>query len=455
MSNKYVITNDIEINESNVKDWIDSFVNTVQPKMIELDDYYEGRDELGKLRIDKRRADNNIHINLSCMIVADVVAYCFGKPMTYDFVKDYPYEQYIRDLQYENDEEMENIAIAKDCSKYGLAYEYIGVNDKKEPFFKRLNPLSTFKVVDDSILANDVCVITYTIVKPKNKSCYKSGYIYTPEYRIPFTYKGSRVTFDNIEENIEYPNTLPIVSYKNNDETIGDYEMVLEPLSAYSKLFSCCFDDIDAISNAILIFYNADLNEEDKKDLNKTRVIGMQGEGAKAEYIYKQIDIQSFKVLREALKTEILTICSIPDMADITAYSKSGAAIKYKVLSLEDKRRLKNVYMEKGLRKRLEIISKYVGKPFDINRKDVELQFYSNLPTNMELDLELMQLVNAGGKSLFSALKQMESVEDAEEEYRLIREEQKSRVLEALDQVKKDVENAKNANLEYNEEIFA
>ena len=142
-------------------------------------------------------------------------------------------------------------------------------------------------------------------------------------------------------------------------------------------------------------------------------------------------------------------------MSDVTAYSKSGAAIKYKVLSLEDKRRLKNIYMEKGLRKRLEIISNYVGKPFDITRNDVNLQFYSNLPTNMELDLELMQLVNAGGKSLFSALKQMESVEDAEEEYRLIREEQKSRVLEALDQVKKDAENAKNVDLQYDEEIFS
>lgn len=444
--NKYVITDDTIINEQNVQDWIDNFLATVQPKMAELDDYYEGKDELNKLRLDKRRADNNIHINLASMIVSDVVAYCFGKPMTYDFVKGFENEQYIRDLQYKNDEEMENIAIAKDCSKYGLAYEYVGINENKEPFFKRLNPLNTFKVIDDTILANDVCIITYSIMIPKNQAPYKKGYIYTKEFRIPFTYRAS-VEFGVYEDNLEYPDTLPIVSFKNNDEMLGDYETVLEPLSAYSKLYSCCFDDVDAIANAILIFYNADLSDEEKQELNKTRVIGMQGEGAKAEYIYKKLDIQSFKELREALKTEILSICSVPDMTDITAYNKSGAAIKYKVLSLEDKRRLKNVYMEKGLRKRLEIISKYVGKPFDIERKDVELQFYSNLPTNMELDLEIMDLVNKGGKSLISALRQMESVEDAEEEYRLIREEQKSRVLEALNQVRKDVENVQNEDV--------
>ena len=451
MANKYVITDNMDINAKNVQDWIDKFISTVQPQMIELDNYYEGKDDLNKLRIDKRRADNNIHINLASMIVSDVVAYCFGKPMTYDFVKGFAEEEYIKDLQYKNDEEMENIAIAKDCSKYGLAYEYVGVNEEKEPFFKRLNPLNTFKVIDDTILANDVCIITYSIMIPKNQQQYKKGYVYTKEFRIPFTYK-SQVEFGAYEDNVEYPDTLPIVSFKNNDEMLGDYETVLEPLSAYSKLFSCAFDDVDAIANAILLFYNAQLSEDEKKELSKTRVIGMQGENCKAEYIYKKLDIQSFKELREALKTEILTICSIPDMADVTAYSKSGAAIKYKVLSLEDKRRLKNVYMEKGLRRRLEIISKYVGKPFDIDRKDVQLQFYSNLPTNMELDLELMQLVNAGGKSLLSALQQMESVTDAEEEYQRIRKEQRDRVLEALDQVQKDVADA---NLEYNEEIFS
>ena len=452
--NKYVITDDTTINEQNVQDWIDKFLANVQPQMIELDNYYEGKDELNKLRLDKRRADNNIHINLASMIVSDVVAYCFGKPMTYDFVKGFAEEQYIRDLQYENDEEMENIAIAKDCSKYGLGYEYIGVNDNKEPFFKRLNPLNTFKVIDDTILANDVCIITYSIMMPKNQQQYKKGYVYTKEFRIPFTYK-STLEFGAYEDNVEYPDTLPIVSYKNNDEMLGDYEPALELLSAYSKLISGAFDDVDEVSNAVLLFYNADLNEDDKKDLNKTRVIGMQGENCRAEYIYKKLDVNYVKWLEETLIKNILNISSVPDMTDITAYNKSGAAIKYKVLSLENKRRLKNIYMEKGLRKRLEIISNYVGKPFDITRNDVNLQFYSNLPTNMELDKEIMELVNAGGKSLISALRQMESVEDAEEEYRLIREEQKSRVLEALDQVKKDAENAKNADLQYDEEIFS
>ena len=441
MSKKYVVTNDTEITELNVKDWIDNFNNSIQPKLIELNNYYEGKDNISKSRPETRRTDNIIHINLSYMIVNEMVSYCFGKPMTYDFRENYEYEKYIRDLQYANKESIENVAIEKDCSKYGLAYEFIGVNENKEPFYKRLNPLNTFKVVDDSIIKKDVCVITYSVIKPKNQSEYKKGYIYTKEFRVPFTYKSS-VTFDDIEENIEFPDTLPIVTFKNNDETIGDFEMALEPLSAYSKLMSRAFDNIDQVSDALLLFYNAELSDEEKAELNKTRVVGLQGEGAKAEYIYKKLDIQTLKEIREALRDDILVLCSIPDMTDVTAYNKSASAIRYKLINIEATRHLKNVYMEQGLRQRLEILSKYVLKSFKIERDDVTLQFYSNLPANIDADIDLLKLVNAGGLSLESYLEKAETVQDADLEFKRLRKEKVSKIADALIEVNKQIKTA-------------
>ena len=441
MSKKNVVTNDTEITELNVKDWIDNFNNSIQPKLIELNNYYEGKDNISKSRPETRRTDNIIHINLSYMIVNEMVSYCFGKPMTYDFRENYEYEKYIRDLQYANKESSENVAIEKDCSKYGLAYEFIGVNENKEPFYKRLNPLNTFKVVDDSIIKKDVCVITYSVIKPKNQSEYKKGYIYTKEFRVPFTYKSS-VTFDDIEENIEFPDTLPIVTFKNNDETIGDFEMALEPLSAYSKLMSRAFDNIDQVSDALLLFYNAELSDEEKAELNKTRVVGLQGEGAKAEYIYKKLDIQTLKEIREALRDDILVLCSIPDMTDVTAYNKSASAIRYKLINIEATRHLKNVYMEQGLRQRLEILSKYVLKSFKIERDDVKLQFYSNLPANIDADIDLLKLVNAGGLSLESYLEKAETVQDADVENKRLRKERISKMADALIEVNKQIKSA-------------
>lgn len=449
MSNKFVVTNDKSITELNVQYWLECFEQNIQPMLFELKSFYDGTDNISKLRTDNRRADNNIHINLSYMVVNEMVSYCFGKPMTYDFVEGYEYEDYIRDLQYENKENSENVSIEKDCSKFGLAYEFIGVDENKKPFFKRLNPLHTFKVVDDSIIQKDVCVITYSIVRPKNQATYKKGYIYTKEFRVAFTCRSGAVVFDDIEENIEFPDTLPVVTFLNNDETVGDYEKALEPLSAYSKLISVSYDDLDSISNALLLFYNAELSDEEKAELNKTRVVGLQGENAKAEYIYKKLDINTFKVLREALRDDILVLCSIPDMTDVTAYNKSASAIRYKLINIEATRHLKNVYMEQGLRQRLEILSKYILKPFDISRKDVSLQFYSNLPANIDADIDLLKLVNAGGLSLQSYLEQAETVKDADAEYKRIRSESVQKIKEALFEVNEQV---KNASDEYDEQ---
>ena len=452
MSNKFVVTNDKSITELSVQHWLESFEQNIQPTLFELKSFYDGTDNISKLRTDNRRADNNIHINLSYMVVNEMVSYCFGKPMTYDFVEGYEYEDYIRDLQYENKENSENVSIEKDCSKFGLAYEFIGVDENKKPFFKRLNPLHTFKVVDDSVIQKDVCVITYSTVRPKNQATYKKGFIYTKEFRVAFTCRSGVVVFDDIEENIEFPDTLPVVTFLNNDETVGDYEKALEPLSAYSKLISVSYDDLDSISNALLLFYNAELSDEEKAELNKTRVVGLQGENAKAEYIYKKLDINTFKVLREALRDDILLLCSIPDMSDVTSYSKSAAAIRYKLVNIEAARHLKNVYMEQGLRQRLEILSKYILKPFDISRKDVSLQFYSNLPANIDADIDLLKLVSNGGMSLQTYLEQAETIKDADEEMKRLRAEKREQILSALKEIKNAEKDGVSDDVEFEED---
>ena len=105
--------------------------------------------------------------------------------------------------------------------------------------------------------------------------------------------------------------------------------------------------------------------------------------------------------------------------------------------------------MEQGLRQRLEILSKYILKPFDISRKDVSLQFYSNLPANIDADIDLLKLVNAGGLSLQSYLEQAETVKDADAEYKRIRSESVQKIKEALFEVNEQV---KNASDEYDEQ---
>ena len=435
---KYIISNETEINATNVQSWLETFTSEIQPKLIELDSFYQGEDDIMKYPFEERGYNSQIHVNLAYMTVQNIVAYCFGKEPTQDYHEKFQYGKYIDELKFKNNEILEDKALESDCSRFGLAYEFIGVRNTKkgkEPFYKRVDPLTTFLVVDDSILENEICYITYSKIKPKNGAEYKKGYIYTVGEITEFDTKQGTVKILGTEKNTAYPNDFPIVMYKNNDNNFGDYEPACEILSAYSKTYSLGIDDFSGIANAILAFFNVDLPEEEREKLNRTRVVSLLGENVDAKYIYKQLDSSSFKALQEALRGEYYAITNVPDFTDLASYNKSGSAIAFKMLGIENIRLNKTAYFEQGMRKRWDIIASYVGYPFEINKDDMEYHFYHNLPGNVTADLEYADLVDRGMMSKETAMKHMETITDVDGELKRIEQEQKQRILSAIEDI--------------------
>ena len=420
---KYVISNETAITETNVQNWLNDFTSNIQPRLIYLDSFYQGEDNIIKYPFEKREVNSEIHINLAYMTTQNIVSYCFGKVPTQDYAESFKYGDYIDELKFKNNEILEDKALESDCSRFGLAYEFIGVKEsrgKKEPFYKRINPFTTFLVVDDTILENEICYITYSIVKPQNAAEYKRGYIYTIGEFTEFDTKNGSVKFGKTEKNVAYPNYFPIVMYKNNDNNFGDYEPACEILSAYSKTFSNAQDDFAGIANAILAFFNVDLADDEREKLNRTRVVSLMGENSDAKYIYKKLDSSSFKALQEALRGEYYAITNVPDFTDLASYNKSGSAIAFKMLGIENIRLNKTAYFEQGMRKRWDIIASYVGYQFEIGKDDMEYHFYNNLPNNVQADLEYADLVDRGLMSKETAMKHMETVTDVEGELKRI-----------------------------------
>lgn len=425
---KFIISTEKEITKENVQNWLSEFESNIKPKLELLNSFYKGEDDLKKAQLPKKRINNQIHVNLASMIVNNSVNYFIGKPVTYKFNNGFD-EKQIEDLQ--EDEETENKSLAKDCSKFGLAYELVNVKEDKSLYYKRLDPLNTFAVFDDTILSNKICFITYTVIKPLNKQEYKKGYIYTDKEIWEFTASGGVV---NIGESI--PNIFgdfPVIIYKNNDEMSGDYEKVTELLSAYSRLYSCGFDDFESIANALLLFYNFKLDDEDRKKLAETSVLGVESEtgekDAKAEYIYKKLDVSSFKELRNLMREDIFAITNVADFTDENfGGNQSGVAISYKLIGFENLRCDKVVYFRKSLLERWKLIGKYTGKPFEIKKGDIELTFYANIPENVAQDLEYVQLYKEGAISLKTLLSKMETVKDVDAELKLLQDEQKEEI---------------------------
>ena len=422
---KYVVTDNTVIDGTNIGAWINSFERNIKPYLQTLKRLYKGVDPVSKVQFENVDINNQVHVNLASMIVHNATNYFIGKPVTHSYADGFDGD-YIDEINHKCKEKVENKKLAKDCSIFGLGYELVNFDDKKEMYFKRLDPLNTFLVVNDFVFEEPIAIITYTKRFVNGKSI-NQGYCYTAEAIYSFDNATNGFTVNEGIDNVL--GEIPVVIYQNNDEMTGDFEFVTEPLKAYNKLFSCSFDDFESIANALLVFYNAILDKDQLEKLKKSRALSLISEDGtkevKAEYIYKKLDTASFKELRAALKEDIVTISNVPDLNDENfAGNSSGVAISYKLIGFENLRADKETYFEDGLQKRYELIGLNPSKKFELQVGDIKDTFYQNLPKNIEKDLQIAKLHEDGVLSLESTLDEMEIVEDTQEELKKISSEE-------------------------------
>lgn len=427
----YVTAANTAITPINIQNWIMDFQSNIKPRLENLNDYYKGKDFINKVEteLDKsnKRQVNIIHSNLARMIVTNACGYFMGKPVTYTF-KNSKIENLAKEVLWRNDEQAENQSLAKLASKYGVAYELMGLDNDKHIYIKALSPLNTFFVVDNTILENKICAITYWTRKLSNNTVQTNGYVYTNDEIIPFV-GDTDFTIGASELNPFKP-VIPVFEYKNNDEEVGDYEPVTELLSAYSKLLSTNFDDVDSVANSILALINAKINKDEVKELKKSRILELIGENTDIRYLNKTLDKNYVEYLRKALRDDIFSITNVPDLTDEKfAGNQSGVALSYKLIGFENLRLIKKNFFEKGLFQRLKCLLNYKNLSsvaYDIADGSVTITFQTNLPSNIDKDMQIAQLHNQGVLSLESTLEQIEAVDDVQEELLRIEKEKPS-----------------------------
>ena len=432
---KYVIADGSveEVNETYIDNWISTFESKIKPYLKYLKRIYKGVENISKLQFDNINIDNQVHSNLAAMIVHNATNYFIGKPITHTFSDKFSskgLDKIINDINRTSKEKKENKTLAKDASIFGVGYELINYEKDKKMYFKRLDPLNTFLIVNDFVFKEELAYITYEKIIVNGKYI-KKGYCYTKDWIYEFD--NSSNAFKIVDRVPNVLKEIPVVIFPNNDEWAGDFEFVTELLNAYNKLISCSFDDFESIANALLVIYNALLDEEERELLKNSRMVSLVSsdgqKDVKAEYIYKKLDTASFKEMRTAIKEDIITITNVPDLNDENfAGNQSGVAISYKLIGFENLRADKQTYFDDAIQKRYELIGKNPLNSFELEEGDIVNTFYQNLPKNIEKDLQISQLYKDGTLSLESTLDEMEIVDDTAKELKRIEDEEKANI---------------------------
>lgn len=358
-----------------------------------LANYYVGKQAiLNRQMSDLTKPNNKIVHSYGNYITDSVVGYFMGQPVKYA-AKDPEFEKLvdsIKEVLEYNDEQAENIELSKDASKFGTAYELLWLDEAADIRFTRIDTIHSFPIYDSSLNQELIYFVRYyndNILEPESRTVE----IYSTTEVKRYNLANQVLTF--IEEQPHNFGMVPVVIYYNNEEEVGDYELVLSMIDAYDKLNSDSVNDFELFADAYLTLKGMDGTEpEDVAKMKENRILLLPTDG-EAQWLVKNINDTYFQNTINTIDQDIHKFAKVPNMMDEAfGANLSGIAIKYKLIALENKVAIKESYFKKGLQRRIELINNIfnlMGNAYEY--LGIDIHFNRNLPVN---ELEAVQMAN-------------------------------------------------------------
>lgn len=347
-----------------------------------LFDYYKGDHRKILAKPKKGSLPDNKLVNAFPSYITNVnVGYFLGNPIRYTSMN----EQFIQELQdifIENDEQDENIVLARFASIAGTAFEIVYLDEDGAIRFNEVSPEQMVMVYDDKITPKPLYA-----VRGWEKGTTQHLEVYTKDEVIKYT-DGKEV-----DRYYHFIGDVPVVEYPNNDDKIGDFEKVLSLIDAYDKAQSNIADDFEYFSDAILMLKNlSSTKAEDIEAMRKARAMLVDGDGD-AKWLLKDVQDTAHENYKTRLQSDIHRFSQTPNLTDEAfAGNATGVALSYKLLGLEWNVAVKERKFKRAIQRRIELICNVLetkGKSYDW--REVEIQFHRNLPQN---ELEAVQIVS-------------------------------------------------------------
>ncbi len=393
-----------------------------------LDDYYMGKQAITTREKVETLMNNKLVTNHAKYITDMMVGYLLGNPVDYQVNSDIDIQP-VLDAYKRQTIENTDVEIAKECSIFGIKYEYVYADEEANPCSVTLDVRNTIMIYDDTLVHNELYAINYRPIykNPEDKEPdHYDVIVATDKEIIKYELAGNGGSAKEIDREQHAFGAVPIIEYDNNKEYSGDFESVISLIDAYNLIQSDRVNDREQLVDAILCFYGMKFDADQMADLKEKRALSNIPTDGKVEYLTKAINEGDVDVLRKTIENDIHKISMVPDMSDEKfAGDSSGVAIRYKLLAFEQAVKNKERFFEKGLMKRFELYSHFLSvksKMKEVSKEDVDAVFKRNLPSN---DYETSQMiVNLDGivdRELLAS--QLSFVKDASETIKIAEKE--------------------------------
>jgi SPP1 family phage portal protein len=208
-----------------------------------------------------------------------------------------------------------------------------------------------------------------------------------------YTYRkdGSWIKIDEIPHLFS---GVPLFIIENNSERLGDFEKAVELINAYDKALSDVSSEMEQLRLAYAIIKGARLDDETVEKMKQTGILPIDKDGS-FEFVEKQLDSESIKLLLSEIRRNIFLFCKSVDFSEVLAGDIRVLGWQTKLMPLENKAKIAERKMISALRYQYDLLTQYWaqfdGVSIDVN--DMNWIFTRNIPKDIEGEARSLQML--------------------------------------------------------------
>lgn len=376
------------LTEADIKEIIDE--NEGHTKYARLEGYYEGdHDILRHTKKDSTAPNNRLVNNMAKYITDTATGYFIGKPVVYSSQND-AYLETLQDIFDYNDEQDENMELAKGASINGDCFEMLYMDEDAQIRFTKVPPDGCIYICETGY-NTPMAAIRIVYSKDKDKNIIKKVEFWTAQDCWYFrSINGGALELLDIREH--YWGDVPFVEYINNEERLGDFEGVITLIDAYNRVESNTANFFQYNDEALLkVLKMGAVTSQDIAEMKEKGAIILE-DGGDIQWLIKEVSDTALENYKKRLREDMHIFSAVPNLTDANfGGNLSGVAVSYKLWGLEQICAIKERKFKRGLQRRIELITHILniqGGQFDY--RDIDIQFRRNKPQNV---LEIAQII--------------------------------------------------------------